>query len=354
MKRYILKRIILFLLTIIIVIIATFFLTRAISKTPNAIVDQISQRIQQSRNPNPQQITQAVYNEMGYHPDWSPFKAFGHYIKNIFQGNFGKYYAKPSGTLLYHFASPLKWTFLVSGLGFVFGTIIGLAFGIFAGYKRGKLPDILLNIIAIVFVAIPSFVLASFIALLASQSNWPIEFLGPALSNSFWKTFQTLIIPIGIITVTSFATITYYIRNEVVEVLKSDYVITARSKGLNEVQIFLKHVFRNISIPAVTIILPRFMFIIMGSFVIELFFQVPGAASMLSTAATTYEYNVIMFSVIFFTSLSLFLNIILDVIYSILDPRISLAEKSNRSFIRSLINKRLRKKDRVIKEIKNE
>jgi len=129
--------------------------------------------------------------------------------------------------------------------------------------------------------------------------------------------------------------------------------MTARSKGLNERQIFFKHVMRNISIPAVTIILPRFIFIIMGSFVVEMFFQVPGAASMISTAATTYEYNVIMFSVIFFTSLSLILNIVLDIIYVLLDPRIKLAEPTNKSFIKYMKSKKQRNLAKR-EEIKND
>ena len=354
MKKYILKRILLFIITIVIVITITFFLTRAINKTPKAIIELITQKQQSNPKASLNEITEQVYKQMDYHPDWSPFKAFGHYFANIFKGDFGKYYAKPDSTILKQFATPLKWTFLVSGLGFVFGTIIGMAFGIFAGYKRGKLPDIALNIIAILFVAVPSFVLSAFIVLIVSKSSWPIQFLGPELSGSFLATFKTLIIPIFIITITSFATITYYIRNEVVEVLKSDYVMTARSKGLKESQIFFKHVLRNISIPAVTIILPRFIFIIMGSFIIELFFNVPGAASMLSTAATTFEYNVIMFSVIFFTSLSLFLNIVLDVVYALLDPRIRLADPSSRSLIKYFKGKKERKLNNLNIVIKEE
>ncbi len=357
MKKYILKRLVLFILTIVIVIVITFFLTRAINKTPIEIQNQITKKLEASHGQgsmSESDIRALVYAKMDYHPDWSPFKAFAHYFANLFKGDFGKYYAKPYSTIVHEFTSPLKWTFIVSGLGFIFGTIIGLGFGIFAGYKRGKLPDIALNIIAILFVSIPSFVLSAFVVLIVSKSDWPIQFLGPELSGSFMATFKTLIIPIFIITVTSFATITYYIRNEVVEILKSDYILTARSKGLNEFQIFFKHVLRNISIPAVTIILPRFIFIITGSFVIELFFNVPGAASMLSTAATTFEYNVIMFSVIFFTSLSLVLNIVLDIIYALLDPRIRLAEPSNKSLIKYIKSKNQRKINSNNKEVRND
>lgn len=345
MSKYIFKRIILALLTMVIALTITFFLLRLVNKEPSAIEEEISRRIMNNPHSSPITIKNNIYITYDYHPNWNAFKAFGHYLSKLIHGNFGIYYANKSldKSIPEQFAEPLKYTFLVSGIGFLLGTTIGLAFGIFAGYKRGKLSDVALNIISILFVAIPSFVLAALFVLLANKSDWPIRFLPANLAGSTLAMFKTLIIPIGIITLTSFATITYYVRNEIVEILKSDYIATARSKGLSETKIFFKHVARNISIPAVTIILPNFIFIIMGSLVIEMFFGVPGTASMFSTAITKYEYNVVMFSILFFTSLSIVINIVIDVLYTILDPRIRLAEKKENTLFERMKKRKQRK-----------
>ncbi|CAM9110895.1 ABC transporter permease [Mycoplasma marinum] len=336
MTKYILKRLILALITLIIALTITFFLLRLINREPTAITNEISKLQSNAKHTSQKDIRELVYQKYNYHPEWNIFKAFGNYISGIFHNDFGFYYKKPLNTIPHQFAKPLKYTFLVAGTGFLFGTILGVTFGIVAGYKRGRWPDIALNIFATLFVAIPSFVLAAILVLTANKTGWPTQFLSPELAGGTWKMMKTLLLPILIITLFSFATITYYIRNEVVEVLKSDYVSTARSKGIKETDIFFRHVMRNISIPAVTIILPRFIFIIMGSLIIELFFNVPGTAHIFGTAVINYEYNIIMFSILFFASLSLLLNIMMDVLYTILDPRIKLAEKSQFSILERL------------------
>ncbi|CAM9139690.1 ABC transporter permease [Mycoplasma marinum] len=316
-----------------------------VNKEPTAISAEIA-KIQSSKNPPPyNEIKDFIYNKYDYHPDWNAFKAFGVYISKIFKGDFGYYYQNNAIPIQEQFSKPLKYTFLVSGIGFVFGTILGLIFGIIAGYKRGKWPDIVLNVFTILFVAIPSFILASILVLLINKTSWPTQFLSPKQAGGEWEMMKTLLLPIIIVTVTSFATITYYVRNEVVEVLKSDYVLTARAKGLRESTIFIKHVLKNISIPAVTIILPRFVFIMTGSMIIEIFFGVPGTAHIFGLAVVYYEYNVIMFSVIFFSGLSLIINIVVDVIYTLLDPRIKIASKSNFTLWKRIKNIRKRIKN---------
>ena len=357
MFNYIFKRLILSVLTIIIALTITFFLLKLINKTPSALEAKITATMAANKNLTIPQATKNVFEANNYHPEWGAFEAYGHYVSDLFHGSFGAYYEKPQKSIPTQFVEPLKYTFLVSGLGFMFGTILGLAFGIYAGYKRGKFADITLNIFSILFVAIPSFVLAAILIVTANKTDWPTQFSPILQSGSMGATLKTLVLPILIITVTSFATITYYVRNEVVEVLKSDYVATARSKGLSEYNIFMSHVMRNISIPAITIIFPSFIFIVMGSLIIELFFSVPGTAKMFSTAITNYEYNVIMYSILFFASLSLVVNILVDVFYTILDPRIKLAAKNDFSIWKKMKFAKRRKlaaPGKVVEEVVND
>ncbi|MCC3161071.1 MAG: ABC transporter permease, partial [Mollicutes bacterium PWAP] len=298
MTKYILKRVLLAILTLIIAVIITFFLLKLINKVPKAIDSYITEKSSNAKNGvDLSSIRSNAYLKFNYHPDLNVFKSFGNYISKIFtHGDFGIFYKKVdlNMSMLEHFAKPLKWTFIVSGIGFLFGSIFGIIFGIFAGYKRGKLPDVALNILSIIFVSIPSFVLAAIILLSFNSSSWPITFKTLGIDGNIIDQIKSLLIPIFIVIVTSFASITYYVRNEVVEVLSTNYVATARSKGFSEIKIFFRHILRNISIPMLTVSLSRFIYILLGTLVIEMFFGVPGTAKMFSLAMVNYEYNIIM------------------------------------------------------------
>ncbi len=174
--------------------------------------------------------------------------------------------------------------------------------------------------------------LATFIILFGRKVGLPVDW---QTAEQLGKTATVIILPIAVISVSSFATLTYYIRNEVVEVLSSDYISIARAKGVSEARLFFKHILRNVSIPLVAIVLPSFVYIVMGSMVVEIFFGIPGSSHIFANAISNREIYVVMFSVLFFTALGLIVQILTDVIYVLLDPRIKIAEASRRPLIKT-------------------
>ena len=338
MFKYLLKRILLLILTMVVIITVVFFLLQLVKGYPKAIQSQLDQAKTKDEIDGILASVKAGDNS---------FVEFFQYIKNLFHGSFGTYYADPSKTIPQMFFKPMKYTMMIVGPAFLIGTIFGTIFGFISGYKRGKWQDITVNIIATFFVSVPSFVLATFLLLFGTKVGLPIDFVGAQMIG---KTLLAVVLPIIIISITSFSTLTYYIRNEVVTVLTSDFITIARAKGLSESQILFKHVIKNVSLPFITIVLPSFITIIFGSMIIEMFFNVPGSASVFATAVTQKEKDVIMFSTVFFTALSLLIQLTVDILYVVFDKRISLGSSSRFSIERRFKAKQSRKKEIELKE----
>lgn len=312
MLKYIFKRLILLFLSLAIIVTLTFFLMRLMPGKPTAVLEA-------TKDMKPEDAD-AYFSSLGLND--GSFEAFGKYIKGIFHGDWGTYYKIPAASIPSIFFHGLRYSLLVTVPAFVIGTILGITFGFISGYKRGKWQDIAINVFVVTFVAVPSFVLAIALILLGDQINLPISYND---SLGLGYEIRSLILPVLVLTLGSFAVLTYYVRNEVVEVLKSDYVLIARSKGVSEKRILLKYILRNVSIPLVTIIIPSFVGLLAGSLIIEQFFSVPGTSTILVQGVQTKELYIVMFSVIFFSFLSLASRLLVDLIYVLIDPRIKIA-----------------------------
>lgn len=340
MLRYIFKRIILLTIALFVIITIAFFLMQLIPGYPKPIDEKILAA------KNPEQVANIIN---AYNLDDNAFQKYADYISGLFHGDLGTYYRSPVTPIWDVFMGPMKFTMMVSIPAFVIGTLMGVAFGFISGYNRGKLPDVLINIFAIFFVSIPSFILAIMLIFVGNAIGIPIEFNKDA--TTFWEQMYSMILPILIMILTSFATLTYYVRNEVVEVLSSDFITIARSKGVSEKRLLFKHVLRNASIPMVTIILPSFVFMITGSMIMEIFFNVPGSAKIFARAVQEREIYIVMFSVLFFSALSMLTSLLVDIIYVIIDPRIRLAEKNKESLLNK-ISYSIKRRNNLRKEVK--
>ncbi len=234
---------------------------------------------------------------------------------------------------------------IITVIAFVLGSLIGVTLGFWAGYKSGKMSDVVINIIIIIFVSVPSFILAAFLIVLGPKIGLPANFLDWSIYG-FGKAFLSMILPILILVVLSLATITYYIRNEIKAILLSDYITNARSKGLGEWKIFKKYVFRNASIPLITVIFPSFVYLLTGSMVVETFFGIPGSSLVIINAIKTGETNIVMFNVLFMGFLSMTIRLVLDIIYVFIDPRIKYSSATtarNYGVISSIKRRKLRR-----------
>jgi oligopeptide transport system permease protein len=150
---------------------------------------------------------------------------------------------------------------------------------------------------------------------------------------------KSLMLPILTVTLASLAAYTILMRNQITTILTSNQVLIAKGKGLSSVDIFFKHILRNISIPIISFMLPSFVVLLAGNVVIEQFFNVPGSSSVIIHAFPNGEINIIMFSIIFYASISLMIQILLDFLYIVIDPRIMFVERGKINYINNIINR---------------
>ncbi|MBR2999298.1 MAG: ABC transporter permease, partial [Mycoplasmataceae bacterium] len=152
-------------------------------------------------------------------------------------------------------------------------------------------------------------------------------------------TVKSLILPIITVTLGSLAGYTILVRNQMVSILTSNHILIAKAKGLTQQEIFWKHIIRNISIPLIAYMVPSFIILLSGNIIIEQFFNVPGTSNVIMQAFPNGEINVVMFSIFFFASLSMVGQIILDISYIFIDPKIKYFEESRISISKNIINK---------------
>jgi oligopeptide transport system permease protein len=193
---------------------------------------------------------------------------------------------------------------------------IGIPLGVIAALRQNKFSDRLVMILATLGVTIPSFVMATGFLYVFSKSLG----LVPSYGVSTWKGYIGPIITIGGF---SLAFVTRLTRSSMIEVMHSDYIKTARAKGLSEFQVISRHAIRNALIPVVTYIGPMVAAILTGSFVIEKVFAIPGIGSFFVKSISNRDYTVIMGITIFYAIFLVIAVFIVDILYVIIDPRIS-------------------------------
>lgn len=262
------------------------------------------------------------------------------YIGNIFtKGDFGFLYNSKNNpnaaeykNIWQLFFNPLKYTLIITVPTFVLSSISGITIGVIAGYKRGKFFDSSSNLFVLVFIAVPSFIIAPLVITVFAQFGVLSIVPRPGSGQPIGVQILAYIPPIMVMTLGQLASYVTYTRNQVITVLTSNYVLIAKTKGLSAKQIFFKYVFRNISIPLFSLIFGSFIGLLSGSIIIERYWQVPGTSQIIVNAFPSGEINVVMFSTLFFTFVSLVSGIIVDISYTLLDPKITYAARSKKNY----------------------
>ncbi|UWV84812.1 ABC transporter permease [Mycoplasmopsis felis] len=239
----------------------------------------------------------------------------------------------------------LRFSVIITAPAFIISAILGIFLGILSGYKRGIWIDASINVFALFFIALPSFVIAPILITILLSANVTPNFILP--DDSKYTTNQIItswIPPISIIVLGSLSGYITFTRNQVISVLTSNYVLIAKSKGLGTVEIFFKYVLRNISIPLAALLIPSYIGLLSGGIVIESYWRVPGTSQIIAQSFPNGEINIIMFNTFFFTLLGVFTTILVDVSYTFLDPRIKYSTKPS-IFILVWKNQILRNKE---------
>lgn len=304
MLRFIGRRVGYMLVTIFIIITATFFLMRLMPGDPLA---DMAQKL-------PEQTRINFYAKYGL--DKPLTEQYAIFIKNLVtKGDLGESLQYPGKKVTDVIITSSPVSFAVGGRALVIGLVIGVALGIVAALYKNRWPDYIVMFIAILGITVPVFVLAAVLQyVLAVQLQW--------VPPSGWGKPVHFVIPVAVMCLGTIATYARYIKSSMLDTLGQDYILTARAKGVSEFNVIRKHVMRNSLLPAITILGGRIVGIFTGSFVIERMFSIPGLGFYYVSSITNRDYTMTMGTTIFFACLFVVVQLIIDIIYMFVDPRI--------------------------------
>ncbi len=198
---------------------------------------------------------------------------------------------------------------------FLLAVLVGIPLGIFAALGHNRWPDYLSTSVSIIGISTPSFVLGILLVVFFAVG------LG-FFPTGGWKGPNYWVLPTVALAGFPIAVIARYTRASMLEVTRKDYIRTAQSKGLRERAVVLRHMIRNALIPVVTILGPTLAFLVTGSFIIETIFAIPGVGRFYITAIATRDYSLLMAMTMLYAFAVAFLNVVVDVLYAYIDPRI--------------------------------
>jgi len=238
-----------------------------------------------------------------------------HWVGNLLQGNLGPSYKFVDRSVNDIVGGGLMVTIQLGLMAFALSVIVGIPLGIFAALGHNRWPDYLSTGISIIGIALPSFVLAIMLILFFGVTLHVLPTKG-------WKGPDTWILPTIALAGFPIAVIARYTRASMLEVTRKDYIRTAQSKGVADGNVVTRHMIRNALIPVVTILGPTLAFLVTGSFIIETIFAIPGVGRYYITSISQHDYGVLMAMTILYAFAVAFLNLVVDVAYAYIDPRI--------------------------------
>jgi len=308
MFKYITKRVLISIVTILAILLILFLMLQFMPGSPF----------------NDEKLTEAqrilLYAKYGL--DQPLWYRFINYLKLMLNGDFGLSYTIQKNLPVAEMLKVRLWVSIRLGLQAVtLGTLVGMVLGTLAALKRNTWVDTLTTIISVTGVSVPSYVFALGLAFfLGFQLKWfPIlyDMQTPLLSS---------VLPTIALSMFTIATIARFTRTEMIEVLGSDYLLLAQSKGIATWKVIIKHALRNALIPVITVLAPLLVGLMTGSLVVEKIFSVPGLGSLLVTAIQVNDYNVVIACSFVYSILFISVMLGVDILYGIIDPRIRLAK----------------------------
>lgn len=247
------------------------------------------------------------------------------WLKNIATGEFG--YSLQSGQQISEILAlrmPATLELVLSAL--ILSTLLALTLGLFAGAKKGGIADKLSRVLGVIGIAIPDFFIGLVLLnIFAFRVEWlPTGNRVAPGQVTLWDRLPNLILPVATLTIAMLAVLIRYTRNSVLDTLNRDFVKTARSKGVPEWRVLYSHVFRNSLGPVMVLLAFRLPLLVGGSILVETVFQWPGIGTTIIAAVTASDYPVIMVVSMIIAMVILIASFLVDVIKSILDPRVRL------------------------------
>ncbi len=322
MLKYVIKRVLFMLLTFFIIISMCFILIRLLPNVPVQQFGKDMALILQRR------VRQGLVDANG---NAIPLmQQYWHFIiKTLIGGDWGVSEALYVGQDCWQiFVSKLPFTIIINVYSIFLSIPLGIGLGIFAALKKNKWQDHLISTGVVVMVSVPSYVYAFLVQyflcfklkLFPVIMNAGTDLFTPAMTRSM----MPAVISMALGSIAGFAR---YTRAELTEVLTSEYLLLARTKGLTRAQTTVRHALRNAMVPIFPMIIGEFIGVLGGSLIIESIFGVPGTGALYINSITALDYNFFLLLSGFYTIIGLAANILVDISYGFIDPRIRMGSK---------------------------
>lgn len=305
--RYLSRRIIYMFLTLFIIITVTFLLLQFLPGTPFANQDLLTE-------------TQLNLLNERYGLNEPIFVQYINYLKNVLRGDFGisfQFNNLPVSQIIADRAGP---SFQLGIQAMILGTTVGVLLGILSAVYQNTWIDTITSILAIGGRSVPNFVFAVILQFIFAV--WL-----SVLPIAFWRDgFKSTILPTIALSLSPMAEAARFVRTEMIDVLNSDYIDLANAKGLSKVYIIFRHALRNAIIPLLTILGPITANLMTGSLVIEQIFSIPGIGEQFTKSILVNDYPTIMGITIMYSAILIFLILIVDILYGLIDPRMRMTK----------------------------
>lgn len=305
MAKYILKRLGYMLATLIIIATFSFILMKMLPGSPLTAEQKVTEAQRE-----------IILDKYGLN-DPVPVQ-YLRYMGNLAQGDLGISFQMKNQPVTDILLSRIPVSAQLGLQALLIGTFLGMLLGLVAAIRNNSWMDYSANIISVIGISIPSFIFAGLMQ----------YFIGVRLGLlpvAFWGTFQQTIMPTIALAIFPMAISARFLRTEMIEVLGSDYIVTARAKGVTKAGILFKHGLRNALIPLVTVMGPMAVSLMTGTLVIEQIFSIPGIGEQFVRSIMTNDFSIIMGTTLFFAFFFIFIILVIDILYGIIDPRIRLA-----------------------------
>jgi oligopeptide transport system permease protein len=307
MSKFIVRRLLSIIPTLFVIVTLSFFLIRLAPGGPFSREKKI-----------PQEVLQNILKK--YNMDQPLMNQYFKYMGDILRFDLGPSYTKKDHTVNELIGTAFPVSLHLGAMALGVALFLGISVGIISALNQNKWPDYAAMSVAVLGISIPLFVIGPILMLVfALQLKW-LPTSGWINSRAGWA---TIVLPTMTLMFPYFAYIARLSRGSIIEVARSDYIRTARAKGLKESVVIWKHILKGALLPVVTYLGPAFSGIVIGSVVVEQIFVVPGIGRIFVQSALNRDYTVIMGDVIVYSIILISANFLVDVLYSILDPRIS-------------------------------
>ncbi|WP_316357781.1 ABC transporter permease [Candidatus Neptunichlamydia sp. REUL1] len=305
--KYFIRKFFLLILSLFIVATATFFLMQAAPGDPFMQEQAI-----------PEEIMKSMYAHYGLDQPW--YIQYVKYLKGLITLDLGPSFKYEGRTVNDIIREGFPVSFILGLEAITIALFSGVILGTFAAIKRSKWQDNLAMILAVVGISVPNFIMATFLQYLFSMRM-------DLLPVARWGSLAHSVLPALSLAALPTAFIARLTRANMVEVLEQDYVQTARSKGLSTQQVVFKHVLKNSLLPVLTYLGPLTSAILTGSFIVEKIFGIPGLGGWFVNSITNRDYTVIMGVTVFYSALLMLCVLVVDLMYTVIDPRICFKNK---------------------------